>query len=159
MPEDSELRKDIEGHNAKLNLGGGVGGSSSSSSSSGSSSSSSAAAIKGHNGLGSSSNGLGFNHSISNDNSRQYNFTNDKLPPNFLRGVLFEMNIPNEFPLKPPAIRIVHPQLRGGYSWPSGAICFEALTESGWAATMSLVSLANALVAFLNDKGNPVSLP
>lgn len=84
--------------------------------------------------------------------------TNKKGSIGPINGVKFEMNIPIEFPMKPPFIRVVFPQIAGGYTWSTGAICFEALTESGWISTMSLVALANALVAFLNDKDNPVRL-
>ena len=130
MPEDSALRKDLEKWNRDLKL--------------------KDSKLKG----GISSGGSSTNSSASSDSTDGDVAKN----PRYVKGVVFEMNICNDFPMKPPQIRIVHPQLQGGYTWGSGAICFEALTVSGWISSMSLPSLANALVAFLNDKENPVRL-
>lgn len=73
-------------------------------------------------------------------------------------GVTCELNIPETFPMAAPFIRVVYPKLKGGYIFASGAVCFEALTPQGWVTTMSLPSLAMALVAFFNCKERPVSV-
>lgn len=75
-----------------------------------------------------------------------------------LAGVRCELSLPDNFPMGPPMIRVVHPKLTGGFVFSSGAICFEALTPKGWVTTMSLPSLTIALIAFFNDNRNPVRL-
>ena len=40
------------------------------------------------------------------------------------------MIVPEEYPLKPPFVRVVWPELQGGYVFGGGAICFEVITFS-----------------------------
>jgi ubiquitin-conjugating enzyme E2 Q len=49
--------------------------------------------------------------------------------------VLLSMIVPEEYPLKPPFVRVVWPELQGGYVFGGGAICFELLTDAGWLTT------------------------
>merc|ERR1740121_956664 len=42
-----------------------------------------------------------------------------------------EVSLPDGFPLEPPFVRIVYPQLQGGYVFRHGGICFEPLTVKG----------------------------
>ncbi|CAD7973812.1 unnamed protein product [Amoebophrya sp. A120] len=75
-----------------------------------------------------------------------------------LAGVRFEINVPDEFPMMPPNLRVVHPKLSGSYVFSGGAICFEALTPKGWVITMTLASLAVAVVALLADSDLPAQV-
>lgn len=62
-----------------------------------------------------------------------------------LKGVLLEMKIPDQFPMKPPFVRVRHPKLTGGYVFEHGAICFEPLTPMGWPIAMTLMALMMAI--------------
>jgi ubiquitin-conjugating enzyme E2 Q len=76
-----------------------------------------------------------------------------------LEGVRLELAVPKEFPMSPPSVRILHPQLSGGHVFPGGAICFEPLTPAGWSSTISLPSLAVMVAAHLaNDSTRPVTV-
>merc|ERR1740121_1166297 len=61
-----------------------------------------------------------------------------------------EVSLPDGFPLEPPFVRIVYPQLQGGYVFRHGGICFEPLTVKGWAPSMTLPSLAMAIKGILD---------
>eukprot|EP00397_Hematodinium_sp_SG-2012_P032473 GEMP01034578.1.p1 GENE.GEMP01034578.1~~GEMP01034578.1.p1 ORF type:complete len:254 (+),score=50.92 GEMP01034578.1:25-786(+) len=73
-----------------------------------------------------------------------------------LKGVLLEMTIPDQFPMKPPFVRVRHPKLIGGYVFEHGAICFEPLTPKGWPIAMTLLSLSVAIKGIFDY--NPVSI-
>jgi len=61
-----------------------------------------------------------------------------------------ELSLPDGFPLEPPFARVVYPQLQGGYVFPHGGICFEALTQKGWVPSMTLPALAIAIKGILD---------
>jgi len=56
-----------------------------------------------------------------------------------------ELILPDAFPMEPPFARVVYPQLRGGYVFERGGICFEPLTVKGWVPSMTLPALAIAI--------------
>lgn len=56
-----------------------------------------------------------------------------------------ELILPDGFPMEPPFARVVYPQLRGGYVFERGGICFEPLTQKGWVPSMTLPALAIAI--------------
>merc|ERR1711920_305925 len=60
------------------------------------------------------------------------------------------MSLPDGFPLQPPFVRVVYPKLKGGYVFSGGGICFEPLTPKGWAASMTLPSLAIAIKGIMD---------
>lgn len=62
-----------------------------------------------------------------------------------------ETTFPDEYPLSPPFVRVVYPQLQGGYIFSHGGICFEPLTEKGWAASMTLASLCISIKGILDS--------
>jgi ubiquitin-protein ligase len=62
-----------------------------------------------------------------------------------------EVEVPAEYPMSPPFVRVVYPKLRGGYIFEHGAICFEALTPKGWPAAMTLPALAQSLKAIFDS--------
>lgn len=73
-----------------------------------------------------------------------------------LEGVKLEMNIPEEFPTQPPQIRVLYPQISGGFVFKHGAICFEPLTPGGWVPVMALPNLAQAVKGIMDY--NPVKV-
>ena len=73
-----------------------------------------------------------------------------------LPGVRVEINMPEEFPMAPPFVRVVHPKLEGGFVFPHGAICFEPLTPKGWVCAMGMPNLATAIKGILDY--HPVKL-
>ena len=56
-----------------------------------------------------------------------------------------EIILPDGFPMEPPFARVLYPQLRGGYVFERGGICFEPLTKKGWVPSMTLPALAIAI--------------
>jgi len=78
----------------------------------------------------------------------------ESLKQHNLEGIYFEMQIPNEYPMLPPFVRIKHPKLSGGYVFEHGAICFEPLTPKGWPIAMTLSSLMIAIKGIFDY--NPV---
>lgn len=64
-----------------------------------------------------------------------------------------EISLPNGFPLEPPFVRVVYPQLEGGFVFRHGGICFEPLTPKGWAPSMTLPSLVIAIKGILDMGG------
>ena len=56
-----------------------------------------------------------------------------------------ELTLPDEFPMSPPFVRVLYPQLKGGYVFERGGICFEPLTQKGWVPSMTLPALAIAI--------------
>eukprot|EP00747_Dinoflagellata_sp_TGD_P018029 gnl/TRDRNA2_/TRDRNA2_126228_c0_seq1.p1 gnl/TRDRNA2_/TRDRNA2_126228_c0~~gnl/TRDRNA2_/TRDRNA2_126228_c0_seq1.p1 ORF type:complete len:258 (-),score=58.18 gnl/TRDRNA2_/TRDRNA2_126228_c0_seq1:104-793(-) len=56
-----------------------------------------------------------------------------------------ELSLPDGFPLEPPFARVLYPELKGGFVFSHGGICFEPLTPKGWAPSMTLPSLAIAI--------------
>ena len=60
-----------------------------------------------------------------------------------------ELVLPDGFPMEPPFVRVLYPQLKGGFVFERGGICFEPLTQKGWAPSMTLPTLAIAI------KGDP----
>jgi len=64
-----------------------------------------------------------------------------------------EFSLPDAFPLEPPFVRVVYPQLSGAYVFPHGGICFEPLTSKGWAPSMTLPNLAVAIKGILDYGG------
>lgn len=61
-----------------------------------------------------------------------------------------ELSMPDGYPIEPPFVRVVYPQLFGGYVFSRGGICFEPLTTKGWIPSMSLPSLAVAIKGILD---------
>jgi ubiquitin-protein ligase len=64
-----------------------------------------------------------------------------------------EIILPDGFPLEPPFARVVYPELGGGYVFGHGGICFEPLTQKGWAPSMTLPSLVIAIKGILDHGG------
>lgn len=64
-----------------------------------------------------------------------------------------EFILPDGFPLEPPFVRVVYPQLAGGFVFSHGAICFEPLTEKGWAPSMTLPALSMSIKGILDHGG------
>jgi len=64
-----------------------------------------------------------------------------------------EFSLPDGFPLEPPFVRVVYPQLSGAYVFKHGGICFEPLTSKGWAPSMTLPNLAIAIKGILDYGG------
>ncbi|CAE7873611.1 Ubiquitin-conjugating enzyme E2Q-like protein [Symbiodinium microadriaticum] len=61
-----------------------------------------------------------------------------------------ELVLPDGFPMEPPFVRVVYPQLKGGFVFERGGICFEPLTQKGWAPSMTLPTLAIAIKGILD---------
>lgn len=61
-----------------------------------------------------------------------------------------EFSLPDAYPLEPPFARVLYPQLKGGYVFTHGGICFEPLTPKGWAPAMTLPALAIAIKGILD---------
>mmetsp|Transcript_61919 Transcript_61919/g.136119 ORF Transcript_61919/g.136119 Transcript_61919/m.136119 type:complete len:410 (+) Transcript_61919:81-1310(+) len=61
-----------------------------------------------------------------------------------------ELSLPDGFPMEPPFARVVYPQLKGGYVFTHGGICFEPLTAKGWVPSMTLAALAIAIKGILD---------
>eukprot|EP00438_Fugacium_kawagutii_P024714 Skav235554 [mRNA] locus=scaffold3067:289296:291011:- [translate_table: standard] len=61
-----------------------------------------------------------------------------------------ELILPDGFPMEPPFVRVVYPQLSGGYVFQRGGICFEPLTPKGWVPSMTLPALAIAIKGILD---------
>ena len=61
-----------------------------------------------------------------------------------------EIILPDGFPMEPPFARVLYPQLRGGYVFERGGICFEPLTPKGWVPSMTLPALAIAIKGILD---------
>jgi len=61
-----------------------------------------------------------------------------------------EVSLPDDYPLKPPFVRIVYPQLKGGFVFEHGGICFELLTDQGWAPSTVLPGVASAIKGLLD---------
>jgi len=61
-----------------------------------------------------------------------------------------EMTLPDNYPLGHPFVRVTYPQLRGGYVFERGGICFEPLTAKGWSPSMQLPNLAIAIKGILD---------
>mmetsp|Transcript_65789 Transcript_65789/g.174416 ORF Transcript_65789/g.174416 Transcript_65789/m.174416 type:complete len:325 (-) Transcript_65789:144-1118(-) len=61
-----------------------------------------------------------------------------------------EVCLPDGFPLDPPFVRVVYPQLSGGFVFSHGGICFELLTPKGWVPAMTLPALAIAIKGILD---------
>lgn len=61
-----------------------------------------------------------------------------------------EISIPDGFPLEPPFVRVLYPQLSGGFVFHRGGICFEPLTQKGWAPSMTLASLCIAVKGIMD---------
>ena len=61
-----------------------------------------------------------------------------------------ELILPDGFPMEPPFVRVVYPQLKGGFVFERGGICFEPLTQKGWAPSMTLPNLAVAIKGILD---------
>merc|ERR1719240_1273516 len=68
-----------------------------------------------------------------------------------------EIDVPEEYPMQPPFVRILYPQLSGGYIFDHGAICFEALTPKGWPAAMTLPALATSIKGLFDAGGTKVT--
>jgi len=64
-----------------------------------------------------------------------------------------EFSLPDGFPLEPPFVRVVYPQLSGAYVFKHGGICFEPLTSKGWAPSMTLPNLAVSIKGILDYGG------
>ncbi|CAE8732450.1 unnamed protein product, partial [Polarella glacialis] len=56
-----------------------------------------------------------------------------------------EISLPDGFPMEPPFARVLYPQLKGGYVFERGGICFEPLTQKGWVPSMTLPALVIAI--------------
>jgi len=50
----------------------------------------------------------------------------------------FEVTFPDDYPFKPPFIRVLEPVLKGGNVHPGGALCLEFLTAEKWAPVWTL---------------------
>ena len=61
-----------------------------------------------------------------------------------------ELVLPDGFPMEPPFVRVLYPQLKGGFVFERGGICFEPLTQKGWAPSMTLPTLAIAIKGILD---------
>jgi len=61
-----------------------------------------------------------------------------------------ELILPDGFPMEPPFVRVLYPQLKGGFVFARGGICFEPLTQKGWAPSMTLPNLAIAIKGILD---------
>ena len=55
--------------------------------------------------------------------------------------VLLSFTFPEDFPFKPPFVRVISPVLDGGFITKAGAVCLELLTPQGWFATYSIESI------------------
>lgn len=76
-----------------------------------------------------------------------------------LDGVVLEIQVPGEFPLKPPFVRVKYPKLSGGYIFEHGAICFEPLTPKGWPVAMQMSALMISIKGILDYNPVGVSSP
>ena len=79
-----------------------------------------------------------------------------------IRIILFSFRFPEDFPFKPPFVRVVSPVLDGGFITKAGAVCLELLTPQGWMAGYSIESIIMQLgltlvqgEARINFKTNP----
>ena len=61
--------------------------------------------------------------------------------------IMLSFTFPDDFPFKPPFVRIISPVLRGGFVTPNGAVCLELLTPQEWSAAYSIESIIVGLAA------------
>lgn len=78
------------------------------------------------------------------------NLTKDLQKKHLDISVDLEMCLPDGFPLEPPFVRMLYPQLSNGFVFAGGGICFELLTSQGWAPAMSLPAVAMAIKGILD---------
>lgn len=64
-----------------------------------------------------------------------------------------ELSLPDTFPIEPPFVRLVWPELTGGFVFSHGGICFEPLTPKGWLPSMTLPALAIAIKGIMDFGG------
>lgn len=64
----------------------------------------------------------------------------------------FEVTFPDDYPFKPPFIRVLEPVLIGGNVHPGGALCLEFLTSDKWAPAWTLeLAIIQITTALAND--------
>eukprot|EP00929_Paragymnodinium_shiwhaense_P042353 TRINITY_DN21930_c0_g1_i3.p1 TRINITY_DN21930_c0_g1~~TRINITY_DN21930_c0_g1_i3.p1 ORF type:complete len:209 (+),score=14.19 TRINITY_DN21930_c0_g1_i3:52-678(+) len=75
--------------------------------------------------------------------------------------MVFEVWIPDQFPVAPPKVRALKPSFNHGSFWvhQHGALCMETLTRQGWSPAMSLVQLGVQIKAMMSQGSGSISSP
>eukprot|EP00698_Gefionella_okellyi_P003668 TRINITY_DN13433_c0_g1_i1.p1 TRINITY_DN13433_c0_g1~~TRINITY_DN13433_c0_g1_i1.p1 ORF type:complete len:362 (+),score=65.73 TRINITY_DN13433_c0_g1_i1:81-1166(+) len=60
-----------------------------------------------------------------------------------------QFKFPQDYPHKPPFVRVVRPGIQGGYVLDGGALCMELLTPMGWSSAYSIDAVIPQLMATL----------
>jgi len=69
-----------------------------------------------------------------------------------VHSIEFEIWIPDSYPITPPQVRVLKPQLSSGfYVHEQGALCLEILSEGGWTPAMSLMQLGVQMKAMMSQ--------
>jgi len=69
-----------------------------------------------------------------------------------VHSIEFEIWIPDSYPITPPQVRVLKPQLSSGfYVHDQGALCLEILSAEGWTPAMSLLQLGVQMKAMMSQ--------
>ena len=61
--------------------------------------------------------------------------------------VVLNAAFPDDYPLRPPFLRVVCPRIENGYVLRGGAICMELLTPKGWSAAYTIEAIVMQFVS------------
>lgn len=67
--------------------------------------------------------------------------------------ITFEVNLEDDYPIKPPFIRIVKPILSGSVIFPSGNMCMDIFGSKVWSASISLINVLTMIINYLKSTG------
>jgi ubiquitin-protein ligase len=60
----------------------------------------------------------------------------------------------DDYPFRPPFVRLISPSLKGGFIHESGALCMEVLTSSGWVPSMTAANLLEVIRFHMCEGGD-----
>jgi len=63
--------------------------------------------------------------------------------------ILLHITFPDNYPFKPPFMRVVSPNIVKGFVLDGGAICMELLTPCGWASAYTIEAVIMQFAASL----------
>jgi ubiquitin-conjugating enzyme E2 Q len=66
-----------------------------------------------------------------------------------IQHVVLNAVFPDDYPLRPPFLRVVCPRIENGYILRGGAICMELLTPKGWSAAYTIEAIVMQFVSTL----------
>ena len=59
-----------------------------------------------------------------------------------IKDVWIRMSFPDNFPFSPPFVRVLAPNIQGGFVLSGGAICMELLTPDGWSSAYTVEAVS-----------------